>query len=161
MNDNKSKRDAFCCFYAVLGDPEEAAVRAGFDKETALTEAVKCLKMPECRKNVSGIRETLSDSGSVAAGLKRLAFGSCKDAVYLAFSEELPPPGVIEALDLFNVSEIKRDKGGGVEIKLFDRLKALEKLFELENSYSDRDKAAGLIEALKASAEECDELDDN
>ena len=37
----------------------------------------------------------------------------------------------IEKLDLFNVSEIKRKKGGDVEIKFFDRLKALERLEEM------------------------------
>ena len=60
---------------------------------------------------------------------------------------------------LFNVSEIKRVKGGGVEVKLFDRLKALEKLFELENSFSDRDKANDLIKALSDSAEDGDAID--
>ena len=76
------------------------------------------------------------------------------------FADELPPPDVIERLDLFNVSEIKRVKGGGVEVRLFDRLKALEKLAELENSCSVRNKAAGLIAALTASAEEDDSSDD-
>ena len=31
----------------------------------------------------------------------------------------------------FSVSEIKRQKGGGIEVKFFDRLKALEKLESL------------------------------
>ena len=118
------------------------------------------MKTEECRQLISQLRELLSDSGSVAAALKRLAFGSCSDAVYLVFADELPPPDVIGKLDLFNVSEIKRVKGGGVEVKLFDRLKALEKLFELENAFSDRDKAASLIKALSAD-EECEALDDN
>ena len=90
------------------------------------------------------------------AGLKRLAFGSCRDAVTLAFAEELPPAEIIGKLDLFNVSEIKRDKGGGVEIKLFDRLKALEKLYELEMAQDGRNTAAGLIEALSASNSDSD-----
>lgn len=34
-------------------------------------------------------------------------------------------------MDLFNISEIKRKKGGDIEIKFFDRLKALERLYEL------------------------------
>lgn len=156
----KSQRDAFCCWYVLLGNAFEAAERAGFPKETALTEAVKCLRSQECRKTIASLRDILSDSGSVAAGLKRLAFGSCTDAVYLVFADELPPPSVIEGLDLFNVSEIKRVKGGGVEVKLFDRLKALEKLFELENSFTDRDKAAELIMALTAPTEEGDGIED-
>ena len=118
------------------------------------------LRSPFCRRRIAELSELLSGNSEVTAGLKRLAFGSCKDAVVLAFTEELPPPEVIEKLDLFNVSEIKRVKGGGVEIKLFDRLKALEKLFELENSVSDRSKASGLIAALM-SGEEADTVENN
>ena len=158
--DLKAIRNAFCCYYVMLGNVAEAAEKAGFGKENALAEGVKCLKSAECRRTIAGLRDILSDSGNVAAGLKRLAFGNCKDAVYLVFADELPPPDVIERLDLFNVSEIKRVKGGGVEVRLFDRLKALEKLAELENSCSDRNKAAGLIAALTASAEEDDSPDD-
>ena len=156
----KAKRDAFCCWYVILGNAAEAAEKAGFPKEAALSEAVKCLRSQECRETVSSLREVLADSGNVAAGLKRLAFGSCTDAVYLVFADELPSPSVIEGLDLFNVSEIKRVKGGGVEVKLFDRLKALEKLFELENAGSDRSKAADLIRALTEHDGESECVDD-
>ena len=47
-----------------------------------------------------------------------------------------------------------------MEIKLFDRLKALEKLSELENSFNDRSKAADLIMALTAHTEESDGIED-
>lgn len=147
-NNKRSRSSAFCCYYAVLGSTAEAAVRAGFPKETALEDGIRCLRSRKCREMIENIRSLLSDSSGVAAGLNRLAFGSCSDAVYLAFADELPPPEVISSLDLYNVSEIKRVKGGGVEIKLFDRIKALEKLSELESAYSERDKAEGLINAL-------------
>lgn len=94
----------------------------------------------------------MAENNSVKAGLERLAFGNCNDAVVLAFADELPPTDVISGLDLFNVSEIKRDKGGGVEIKFFDRLKAIEKLYEIENDFENRDKASELIDALALSA---------
>lgn len=152
----QKKRKAFCCNYVLLGNVREAAVRAGFSSDSALEEGVACLEDPRCRELISQLRSVLSDSGGVISGLKRLAFGSCSDAVYLAFSEELPPPSVIDRLDLFNVSEIKRDKGGGVEIKLFDRQKALEKLFEYENSCSDRGNAESLIAALTKQPSEVD-----
>ena len=149
MNRNtRAKLNAFCCNYVMLGSAEEAAVRAGFPRESALAEGIELLKTEECRQLISQLRELLTDSGSVAAGLKRLAFGSCTDAVYLVFADELPPAGVIEKLDLFYVSEIKLVKGGGVEVKIFDRLKALEKLFELENAFNDRGRAESLIRAL-------------
>ena len=155
-----SMRNAFCCYYAVLGDVTEAAVRAGFSRGNALAEGIGCLSSAHCRKKIARLREMLTDTGNVAAGLKRLAFGNCSDAVYLVFADELPPPEVIEKLDLFNVSEIKRVKGGGVEVKLFDRLKALEKLFELENAFADRNRAADLISALTSQPEDGDAVED-
>ena len=156
----KSKKYAFCCYYVILGDVAESAVRAGFCREDALTEGIKLLETQECREIIARLRNTLSDGGNVTAGLKRLAFGNCSDAVYLVFSDELPPPDVIQGLNLFNVSEIKRVKGGGVEIKLFDRLKALEKLFELENTFLDKDKATEIIKALADSAKDGEVIDD-
>lgn len=153
-NQLAAMRNAFCCYYAVLGNAAEAAAKAGFDRKNALAEAVECLSSAACRKKIAKLRSILSDKDNVTAGLERLAFGSCSDAVYLVFADELPPPEIISGLDLFNVSEIKRVKGGGVEVKLFDRLKALEKLFELENAFADRDKAADLISALAPQPEE-------
>lgn len=149
--DLNSQKNAFICNFAVLGDVEEAAVKAGFPRETALHDGFKILKSHACRDSAAELRKSAADSGAVISGLRRLAFGNCRDAVVLAFAEELPPASVIESLDLFNVSEIKRDKGGGVEIKLFDRLKALEKLMELETTCDSRDKANELIKALSAS----------
>ena len=124
-----------------------------------MLNGIECLKSSSCRKKITELKNILSENTSVTAGLKRLAFGNCKDAVVLAFAEELPPSHVIEKLDLFNVSEIRRIKGGGVEIKIFDRLKALEKLYELENSLDSRDKASGLINALSLSVKGGDDYE--
>lgn len=68
----------------------------------------------------------------ISAGYSRLAFGCVSDAVKLIFSDDITEEK-IEALDLFNISEIKRKKGGDVEIKFFDRLKALEHLYEMSD----------------------------
>jgi hypothetical protein len=92
-------------------------------------------------------------------GFERLAFGNINDAVLLVFSDELPPPSTISKLDLFNVSELKRVKGGGVEVKIFDRQKALEKMLEYSNSTDSSTTAKGLIEALCTSSDEGDDFD--
>lgn len=155
-SDIKQKRKKFCCSYVLLGNVREAAISAGFSADTALMDGVECLESADCKRLISKLRLLLADSGSVISGLKRLAFGSCSDAVYLVFADELPPAEVISGLDLFNVSEIKRVKGGGVEVKLFDRQKALEKLFEFENTCSDKGCAESLIAALTKSAEEAE-----
>jgi len=156
---SKSVLDSFCCFYVMLGNVEEAGVKAGFQRQSALAQGIKCLESKYCQRKINALRNLLADNANVTAGLKRLAFGNSKDAVYLVFADELPPPEVIENLDLFNVSEIKRVKGGGVEVKFFDRLKSLEKLFELENAFSNREKSEGLIQALTFSAEDGDSDD--
>lgn len=48
-------------------------------------------------------------------GLERLAFGNVTDAIKLLFCDELNTR-ILNKLDLFHISEIKRPKGG--ELKL-------------------------------------------
>ena len=60
----------------------------------------------------------------VTRRLAELAFGKANDCVRLAL-EEAPQLG---KLDLSLLSVIKRNEKGTVEIKLIDRLKALEQL---------------------------------
>jgi len=83
----------------------------------------------------------------VMEGLEQLAFGEINDAVRLAFSEEMPSPELLAGMNLFNVSEIKCAKGG-VEIKFFDRIRALEKLYEIAHAGDSGAAAASLLEAL-------------
>ena len=63
-------------------------------------------------------------------GLERLAFGNIADVIQLLYAEELDS-AALGKLDLFQIAEVKRPKGGGMEIKLYDRLKALQYLQEL------------------------------
>ncbi len=58
-------------------------------------------------------------------GYEKLAYGGISDAVRLLFTEE-PDLAELGKMDLFNIAEIKRPKGGGMEIKFFDRIKALQ-----------------------------------
>lgn len=87
----------------------------------------------------------------VVEGLRRLAFGEIQDAVTLLFESDEEILKNLPNLNLFNVSEIKRVKAGGMEIKFFDRLKALEKL---GNAVGDNGKqtAVSFYEALEKSA---------
>lgn len=87
----------------------------------------------------------------VRQGLSRLAFGEITDAVSLLFEDEEAVLEKLPTLNLYNVSEIKRPKGGGMEIKFFDRIKALEKLRELTTQKSDQ--GLSFYEALEKSAE--------
>lgn len=72
------------------------------------------------------------------AGLKKLAMGSIADAISLINMEKAPSNARLKKMDLFMISEIKRNDKGTIEIKFFDRFKALDKLSEscetVENS---------------------------
>lgn len=68
------------------------------------------------------------------SGLKRLAMGSIADAISLINMEKPPTKAKLRNMDLFMVSEIKRTDKGGIEIKFFDRFKALDKLSESVDS---------------------------
>ena len=97
--------------------------------------------------------EELSDGA--LRGLLKIAFGSCGDAVRLAFLEEPPSDAELGRMDLFCVSEIKRSKSGGCEVKMYDRMKALEFLF----SYGERNKTSallGILDALRRPAADGD-----
>lgn len=60
----------------------------------------------------------------VARRLAELAFGKANDCVKLVLEDT----AVLEKLDLSLLTEVKRNDKGTVEVKLVDRLKALEQL---------------------------------
>jgi hypothetical protein len=60
----------------------------------------------------------------VARRLAELAFGKCNDCVKLAMGDG----NAVGRLDLSMLTEFKRSEKGAVEVKLVDRLKALEQL---------------------------------
>ena len=63
----------------------------------------------------------------VTRRLAELAFGKANDCVRLALEDQ---PS-LDRLDLSLLSEVKRNDKGTVEIKLIDRLRALEQLAEV------------------------------
>lgn len=87
----------------------------------------------------------------VCEGLRRLAFGEITDAITLLYESEDNILNVLPKLDLFNISEIKRPKGGGMEIKFFDRLKALDKLREIVHQDNSHEPTS-FYDALEKSA---------
>ena len=75
--------------------------------------------------------------------LAELAFGRANDCVKLVL-EESPE---VDALDLSLLSEVKRSDRGAVEVKLIDRLRALEALSGVAGSEEGEMKA--FLQALR------------
>ena len=146
----ETKRDdeAFCRAYLRTMDPERAAAESGHRDGFALLG----------RKR---IQERLEKMRSDAAGqlrrddavrrLAQLAFGRANDAVKLALHAGGTDP---DQLDQSAVAEFKvTDKG--VEVKLVDRVRALETLCSLLES-GEGHGAEELYRALAEAAEEAE-----
>lgn len=127
-----SKQELFCHYYHITRNHKEAAARAGFllPDRTGL----KLLASQDIRRRIRELDGQKGFRQEAIRGLKRIAFGSISDAVRLLRDEEIEN---LDGLDLFMVSEIKRPKGGGMEIRFYDRLKALEILSQCGEQEAD------------------------
>ena len=142
-----AKEKTFCNCFVSCGSADEAAYNAGFVRNPKRSDEIK--RLGKCRTS------SLSEIATV--GYRRLAFGKISDAVSLLYMEN-PSREQLEHMDLFLVSEIKRPKDGSMEIKFFDRLKALEKLTD-DSEKEDRaipfyDAIAKGAEALRSESDE-------
>lgn len=129
IKDLTSKEKLFCTYYSLSRNGREAAAKSGyvFPEKSAL----RLLRRESVVREIKRIDEQRKQNEKdISAGYFRLAFGCVSDAVKLIFSDDIDPQK-IEEMDLFNIAEIKRKKGGDVEIKFFDRLKALEHLEDM------------------------------
>lgn len=140
------KEQLFCQYYACTRNGREAAVQAGYHMFPQRT-ALKLMDKESIQTEIQRYTTQRTYKNEVATGLHRLAFGSIADAIKLLYGEVMPD---VEALDLFNISEIKRPKAGGVEIKFFDRLKALERLASLTQE-EESESAVPFYKALERS----------
>ena len=97
-------------------------------------KGIKLLARDDIQNEISRLVKSKEKLARTLAsvGYQRLAFGNTSDAVSLIFSED-PGEADIGSMDLFMISEIKKPKDGSIEIKFFDRLKALEKLEQISS----------------------------
>ena len=89
------------------------------------------------------IRAGLVSRQDVTRRLAELAFGRANDCVRLAL-EDSPDLGT---LDLGLLSEVKRNEKGTVEIRLIDRLRALEQLALMTDG--ENTEAEAFLQALR------------
>ena len=82
----------------------------------------------------------------VARRLAEIAFGKANDCVKLVLEEGVS----LGKLDLSLLSEVKRNEKGTVEVKLVDRLKALEVLATLAEE--DGGDLEGFLKSLQEDA---------
>lgn len=83
----------------------------------------------------------------VTRRLAELAFGKANDCVRLALEDD----PLLDRLDLSLLSEVKRNDKGTVEIKLIDRLRALEQLALVAEE--EKTDLESLLQALQSGEE--------
>lgn len=94
------------------------------------------------------IRNGKIQRGDVARRLAELAFGKANDCVRLVLESD----PLLEKLDLSLLSEVKRSEKGAVEVKLIDRLRALEQLSQM--AAEDNGDLESFLKALQGGEEE-------
>ncbi len=163
MEKISAKEESFCRHYCQLHNPREAAVRAGYPPETAEEEGTKLLEKREIKRRLLKLAKDgeAKDLQSLAvAGLTRLAFGSAADCVKLLLLYPEMESNEIQKLDLFLLSEVKKTKDGGMELKLFDRFKALEKLLSVPDAGKGDEGLNSFYQAMSAAGEQLEEAPD-
>ena len=145
------KEELFCIYFVKSRDARYAAAKAGYTVNIEKT-AVKLLLKKNVKERLKELeKQRTAKLSEVTEGFRKIAFGSVADAVALALLEEKPTREELERLDLSMISDIKIPKTGGIEIKFFDRLKALEKLNEI-SSLCESESGSDFLSALENSA---------
>lgn len=144
------KEQLFCSYYAACGNPRRAAAKAGW-KIGAERTGLLLLRRSDIRGEILRTVKESAELAAVQSGWARLALGEIGDAVRLLYHNGEEPPPELDEMELLNVAEIKRPRGGGLEIKFFDRIKALEKLQEL-SAAGEVDESASFYAALENGA---------
>ena len=150
--------ERFCLELFSCCSPREAARRAGIEESLGIKLSLSRRVQKRLAKYYKTREMTLLRARE---GLERLAFGRVNDAAELALSDDEENFSRFDGADLFCVSEIKRVKGGGVEIKFFDRLKAIDQLVELDerirNIESGNVFAIAFEQAISQEGDDADE----
>ena len=142
MNPNlPSEKRRFAAAYLRCFDAEAAAQTIG------RSDGIRMLTTPAVQRELELQRGQCDICrADIVRRLAQLAFGRANDCVKLVL-QEAPE---VDALDLSLLSEVKRNEKGTVEVKLIDRIRALEQLMTLGTQSTD------CAEAFFAAAEDVD-----
>lgn len=153
-NSGAHREKLFCYYSAHLCNAREAAIKAGYPAKTADQTAAELLMRPSIRRKIAELlkeNEEMWLRGMAVQGLLRLAFGSVNDAAALVWGDVAEQS--VEGLDLYHVAEMRRPKGGGCELRFFNRLDALRLLLEYAGkSEAPYGRQSSFYQALEQAA---------
>lgn len=145
-----AKEKQFCFNYVNTGNVEESAIKAGY-KNAPLLTGNKFFDRDDINLEIERLYNMKKKNFLYRAcsGYERLAFGSIADAVRLIYLKDFDAKAIDE-MDLFSVSEIKKLKDGAIELKFFDRIRALEKLQQMD--FAEQKQSFSFYDAIGKGA---------
>ncbi|MEG1448359.1 MAG: terminase small subunit [Oscillospiraceae bacterium] len=151
------KEKLFCLFYVFSGDVKESAIKCGYKKDQAEKIGIRFLSKKQVREEIGKVRQQVFQANPkevAKLGLWKIAFGDVRETISSVLNAR-KEDGVadFQDADLFCVSEIKLGKNDVTEIKLFDKIKALEALAALSQSEKEKGFDKSFFEALEKGAE--------
>lgn len=131
----------FCNYYVNSGEVKRSAAFAGYKLDPEMA-GYKLLQRDDINSKIDELYDQKKKNLLYKAcrGYEKLAFGSISDAIKLIYSDNISLDAICR-MDLFNVAEIKKPRDGMLEIKFFDRFKALEKLQQLDFLSTNQNKS--------------------
>lgn len=162
--DLTQKENLFCLHYVKSFNASQAAIKAGYSKQSSYNEGPRILKRPHVKRRIKELKGDLTDSlflnaADVMNEYMKIAFADITD--YITFDSyvryERDEDGGIrlddedqpityqvsranfissEEVDGTIITEVKQGKDG-VSIKLADKMKALEKLEKYFDAFGD------------------------
>lgn len=142
------KQERFCQEYLIDGDATKAAIRAGYAKRSAASIGCDLLKHPEVLACLDKLKAELKERTMVKAEeviaelwnvgrcrLDQLAQWDQHGNIILTPSGDLPDHVKSAVL---SIKRVDNDSGGSVEVKMHDKVLALDKLARVLGLYQDR-----------------------
>ena len=155
VNKVTKKQKQFCEEYLIDLNATQAAIRAGYSPETAYSIGQENLKKPEIRVHIDrAIAERSKRTGvnadRVVRELAKVAFVNASDVID-AGDATLKADATPEDLAAIQSVKVKTFGEGGLEreIKMADKLKALELLGRHLGMFEDRLKVSGQLNTGK------------
>lgn len=150
-----AKQKRFCAEYLVDLNATQAAIRAGYSPETAAVTGSENLRKPNIRAHIDKAmaersKRTGVNADRVVRELAKIAFVNASDVID-ADDATLKADAVPEDLAAIQSVKVKTFGEDGLEreIKLADKLKALELLGKHLGMFEDRLKVSGQLNTGK------------